>query len=810
MNEATFEARLNTCLQNLFPAVEPLRIKHQRIFNLHLGHHHVTIDGEPKTAVGGRLDVLILVDEIPVLLLELKSPEVQILDEDRDQGISYARLMDKMPPLVVISNGTETRFYNSYNKQPWHGSTISEETIKQLLQHALACAVADRDEAVRLLLGYKPEIWATIIKQTTEASLRDITGSIADWSHPLSEGFSIPRRMANDIEAIIGKDDRVLLLAGPPLSGKTNVLYQFCRDADHSRLIPFYIEGTLVKFGLFQYLANVFSKTLLRATPVEQIRQWLIVSLRGSPDRRLVFVIDGGISSADDTLAVDLNELLSLLDSANASVVLALNDSLVSDLTDVPGRTTKTLLGRKARILNLSPLTDSEFPQALEYFAQKCSGIFHSGVYNSKAFRHPGLLRVCAAYFLSDPISTRPEGKGSLGIIPGVPSLQIPHIAWDVFAVSPQLRDDLRRLARAFIADEQIRRNGGPLAVLAHNTGIMTIQTAEGVLGEERLDRLRSQGYIRFANGPSATTLCIPTLPEALSAAAAYEVGAGFESVMAEKGFDAACEYLLQKSEPFPYGDIVGAMAIIDIVSRSEKLLYRIVHSLLERRPIWEHMSNEATLGIPSAKFGEIRMHIMDKSGQSLGGLMSNTHAWLVLSHLATCPMIDDEGSWAPYLRLIGRIGSWQNLLFRPDFMFIEDSKGIHVHDIGESGTVVCPNGGIVEPITLAMQLGFYNLPDEMLGLCRYAAKNNDVYLTYRLLAASYSVQSCTEERVAAAAAQARDILHPVTELDIETRCRQFAGKGHRSEGRSPKKKIGRNEKCPCNSGLKYKNCCGR
>jgi uncharacterized protein YecA (UPF0149 family) len=25
-----------------------------------------------------------------------------------------------------------------------------------------------------------------------------------------------------------------------------------------------------------------------------------------------------------------------------------------------------------------------------------------------------------------------------------------------------------------------------------------------------------------------------------------------------------------------------------------------------------------------------------------------------------------------------------------------------------------------------------------------------------------------------------------------------------------PKKKIGRNDLCPCGSGLKYKNCCGK
>lgn len=813
MNEATFEARLNAQIRNLFPTIDSTRISHQEIFDLQLGHHRITVDGKPKERAGGRLDILILVDEIPVLVFELKSPGVQINDADRDQGISYARLMDKMPPLVVISNGAETRFYNTYDKEPWTGSIISEETIRQLLQHALNCAASDRDDAVRLLLGYRPEIWTTIIQQTTESSLRDLTGEITDWSRPLSTGFSIPRQAATDIGVLLAGDTRVLILAGPPLAGKTNVLQQFCNADDHPNIVPFYIDGSLVNFGLFQYIANLFSQTLLRATPPDEIRQWLIVSLRGTPERKLVFVIDGGIIAPADRLASDLNEMLPLLESSNTSIVLALNDSLLPALINEPGRTTKTPLGRKAKILKLSSLTNDEFTQALEYMAHRYSTTSDPCIYNSQAFRYPRVLRVCAAQIASkrNHVLSMDKERAVLAMLPGIPSIGILRSAWSIFVGTPELRDDLRRLARAFIADEQNRIGNSSFSLLAYSTGIMTAQKAEDILGADRLHRLRSQGYVGLANGPSGTTICVPKLPEAFSAAAAYEISAGFDSVMAAKSIEAACDYLLDKTESFPYGDIVGALAIIDITSRSQALTYPIVASLIKQMPVRTAMGDEATIALRSARHGEIRLQMSDENGQSLGDLQSNTHAWLILSHLATYPIVADENNCDPYLQLLWKIGSYEYALLRPDSLYLEDVTEFHVHEIGESGEVVCPKSGIVEPITLAIQCGFCNIPQEILKLCLYAAEKNNIYLAYRLLAASASLLESVDTDVATVAAKAREILNPIIKQDIEDRCKPAVHGGQTSEGSATKaKKIGRNDQCPCGSRLKYKKCCGR
>jgi len=173
--------------------------------------------------------------------------------------------------------------------------------------------------------------------------------------------------------------------------------------------------------------------------------------------------------------------------------------------------------------------------------------------------------------------------------------------------------------------------------------------------------------------------------------------------------------------------------------------------------------------------------------------------------------MVDSYGTCNPWFKLLTDIGSYESVLLRPDAVFVEDARGIHVHDIGDCGTVVCPNGGVVEPITLAIQMGFYRIPHQMLEFCRTVVESNNVYLAYRILSAACSVQGSVDKEVAFSGGEARKLLYPVAQMDVEERCRQAVQTRNPSEaGPSIGRKIRRNQMCPCGSGLKYKKCCGK
>jgi hypothetical protein len=199
MNEATFEARLNAELQRIFPTLTKLNVSHQDIFTLHFGRKLITINGKENDKVFGRYDVLIEIEGKPLILFELKRPGIDLFAEDRDQGISYARLLDPMPPLVIVSNGQKTEFYTTCDKKPWVTNSYDENALRALVEHALSAAAAEKDESVRLLLGQQPKIWTDIIRQFTSDKLIGRQGDLKDLTYPLAKTFSLPRKIVSQI-----------------------------------------------------------------------------------------------------------------------------------------------------------------------------------------------------------------------------------------------------------------------------------------------------------------------------------------------------------------------------------------------------------------------------------------------------------------------------------------------------------------------------------------------------------------------------------------------------------------------------------
>ncbi|WP_226602990.1 hypothetical protein [Bacillus cereus] len=66
------------------------------------------------------------------------------------------------------------------------------------------------------------------------------------------------------------------------------------------------------------------------------------------------------------------------------------------------------------------------------------------------------------------------------------------------------------------------------------------------------------------------------------------------------------------------------------------------------------------------------------------------------------------------------------------------------------------------EPITYAMQRGFYEIPDEMLKICQYAVQEKDTFLSHRLHNAASSMIGVNKEDFARSIKQALRLLKGV------------------------------------------------
>ena len=101
--EAQLETRAKEALLKSLPWLDGKSIKQQVSFTIRFGHAVVTVNGKERERIIGRADILVSVDGKPTLVLELKRPGLGINEDDVEQGLSYARVLQRHAPRIPTS-----------------------------------------------------------------------------------------------------------------------------------------------------------------------------------------------------------------------------------------------------------------------------------------------------------------------------------------------------------------------------------------------------------------------------------------------------------------------------------------------------------------------------------------------------------------------------------------------------------------------------------------------------------------------------------------------------------------------------------
>jgi hypothetical protein len=139
----------------------PEQVRAQRTFTLRLGRQMIVNEGTHRKTVGGRADYVItrLADGRPLFVIELKAPGETLTDADRDQGVSYARLLEQIAPFVVVTNGGESRLYDAITGERLSDAGLSTESAfyRDGFRLATEKDIELRGEALQHFLGYSAE-----------------------------------------------------------------------------------------------------------------------------------------------------------------------------------------------------------------------------------------------------------------------------------------------------------------------------------------------------------------------------------------------------------------------------------------------------------------------------------------------------------------------------------------------------------------------------------------------------------------------------------------------------------------------------
>lgn len=224
----------------------------EREFRIRLGHTQHAV---------GRADLLVRgASGDNLFVVELKNPNKNLTDADRDQGISYARLLDQIPPFVLVTNGRDSRLYDTITKAPLKKETfvIESNFFKSGGQLASPDDVTIRWEALSHFIALTPDNVRAFTRGHLEIQLSAMTGTTQNRGKYIREIY-VPRLgLRKRIEEFLSSSEIVFAVCGDSGVGKTNELCALAEELVEKTL-AFFLTGHSMTKGPAETLAEALS-----------------------------------------------------------------------------------------------------------------------------------------------------------------------------------------------------------------------------------------------------------------------------------------------------------------------------------------------------------------------------------------------------------------------------------------------------------------------------------------------------------------------------------------------------------------------
>ena len=701
--EAELEAKIRAALCKALPWVPETALTHQIRFSFAIGRARIEIDGAEKAE--GRIDVLVQLHGRPLAVFELKRQGSELTADDDAQGLSYAKVMDPPYPLVVITNGDETRILASHTGQPWTPDDPSERAFDELVRAAGRVATAAIKDAVSTLMGSSSAVWMQAVRAASNERIREMTGDWNEPRRPFVRDFLFPRRATLAMVHLLSKGHRFFLFYGAPLVGKSNVLRELClRTRSLSTMAVLFVEAD-EGHGILQSIADLLSAALAWPVSVDEARNWL-AKLSHAEGPALVLAVDG-LGADHEAARRELEDLSSSTFGPQLRLIATADDGAVEKLRTHPNGRQDSAIARRVDVeLGIGLLDDAEFEKAAKTMWAERMGFQH-GAASAAEFRVPWVLRALGAQYR--PRSTDPADRAAL--LPAQLSLGIIGHARERFT-DPELSRKFRGLARGVVDD--VQQAGMPIALKLEGmaTFVVRRKTLDRHLDRRDIDELMAHGYVRPGIHDAAGPVLYIRVPELLASEASRVLA---EELVERSAADAgeAARWLSATTSYLPLGDIVAAYAFADATMSGGHVPVAVVQKLTEMpptpAPIRPGMRAAALIGgrMVDLEFDEDGAFVVEVDGEThripidaddAGTMIGDHQPWMILSHLSGQRLGGEERL---DLGLLGLVGSCPHVLRRPDDLSAD--RGTWTHSIPGYGEVLCHRSGIIEPITFSL-----------------------------------------------------------------------------------------------------------
>lgn len=549
--ETDLEAAIRGTVMRVFPWLHPADVKHQIKFSFSFGRSRIDVESTDNYDKQARSDIILEKGGVPLAVLELKREGNALSAEDEAQGLSYARVLDPMAPIVIVTNGDETRIFDSYTGQSLGTDTLAETQFIATINAAARLATGNLKQAIQTLMGNEPSIWRQAVEQLSDATIEDLTASSDNPGLPFVKDFLIQREATEEAINLLEEGKRLILIEGPPLIRKSNILYDLAgRTRKADRFATLLIE--VGRSGIVQAVADGLANRLNWPVTREEARAWLMQLSRGDQNLDLVLALDG-IDPGDKNAIAEMEDLSSGRFGDGLRVVVSFDDSAVHRILESKGGRDLSKIGRRAARIAVDRLSDAEFRTAVNMMSDMRMWLMR-GAQSARELRFPWALRMRAWSVMQNP----KFGASNWGVtLAPLMGLEMIAHAREAFP-GQELRHQFNEVARAVL--DEARSGKRPIALVLQSMGVFMVRKKKLTkrLSDDAIKSLVKDGYLKPTMQPSGEPVLIVRLPELLASELATVIA--HELTQPELSDPAtAAGWLAGASSNLPLGDVVTA-----------------------------------------------------------------------------------------------------------------------------------------------------------------------------------------------------------------------------------------------------------
>ena len=280
-------------------------------FEIQLGRQVYKVGGEELGTLPRRPRTDILVRRSNgdnLFIIEVKGKDESLDEKVKDQGVSYARLLNKIAPFTILTNGLETKIYDSISGEEVSGTNIT--TDHPHLKNGYISIGDDirlRSEALETFISLDSANLLNFCRSQVDYRMRLLKSDDPFSGYKYIPSLYIEREKTEErLEDLINvRQSKVAIVFGKPQVGKTNFICHTVEKKLQASIPCLFYPAIGMGDGLLREICEDFGWLMQESDSPKQIIVRLSRILQQVQQKMIVFI--DGWNETSQELAESIN-----------------------------------------------------------------------------------------------------------------------------------------------------------------------------------------------------------------------------------------------------------------------------------------------------------------------------------------------------------------------------------------------------------------------------------------------------------------------------------------------------------------------